>query len=167
MTRAKDEADAAARVIERTTGAAHVAIRESTGQSKAPGPSGGPERRVKPRYAIALQVTLVGGHNFYLGLSENLSEGGLFVQTQNPLAIGTTIRVEFTLPTSGDTFTVVGEVRWVRLPDAVREDHNNYGAADAEAGTPGIGIRFTEMTPETSAAITKFISIRNPEFYTE
>ncbi len=165
MARTKDEADVAERVIDRTTRSAHVTIKESTGTSGAPGA----ERRVKTRFAASLKVTLVGEHNFYVGLSENLSEGGIFVQTQNALPIGTTIRVDFTLPTSGDAFSIVGQVRWVRLPDAVREEHNNYGggAASGDARKAGMGIQFLAMTPETSSAITKFITIRNPEFYTE
>jgi uncharacterized protein (TIGR02266 family) len=167
MKRAKDEAELAARIIEKGTQPAHVGIRESTGVSGAPGPHAPPERRLRPRYAVGLRITLVGDHNFYLGLSENLSEGGLFVHTQNALPIGTTIRLEFTLPMADDVHTVVGEVRWVRLANAVREDHNNYGAGATAAPQPGMGVQFRELSDATAAAIKKFITIRDPEFYAE
>ena len=112
-------------------------------------------------------VTLLGDHNFYTGLTENLSEGGLFVHTQSTLPIGTVLRVEFTLPTSSEKLSMVGEVRWIRSPDAVREAHNNYGSAGAGGLKPGMGIQFKELAPESVKAITKFISIRNPDFYAD
>jgi uncharacterized protein (TIGR02266 family) len=167
MVKSKDEAEVAARVIDRSTGAAQVSIRESTHQSGAPGPSAEADRRRKPRYAVTLSVTLLGDHNFYTGLTENLSEGGLFVHTQSTLPIGTVIRVEFTLPTSSEKLSLVGEVRWTRSPNAVREEHNNYGSVNADAVKPGMGVQFKELTPETVRVITKFISIRNPDFYAE
>jgi uncharacterized protein (TIGR02266 family) len=162
--RTKDEQEVVARVIDRTTATAHVLVRESTGLTAAGAPAKRADKRVAPRYAVSMSVTLVGDHNFYMGLTENLSEGGLFVQTQTTLPIGTTIKVEFTLPTSSTTLTVVGEVRWVRSPNAVRKEHDNFGSDDAK---PGMGIQFKELTPETAKVITKFIGLRNPEFFTE
>lgn len=167
MIKSKDEADVAARVIDRTTESAQVSIRYSTINPAASEPGVERDRRAKPRYGVSLSVTLFGDHNFYIGLSENLSEGGLFVQTQTTLPIGTTIQIEFTLPGSSAAFSVVGEVRWIRSANAVREDYNNFGSGGDEASKPGLGIQFKELTPETAAAITKFIRLRDPDFYTE
>lgn len=85
MIKSKDEADVAARVIDRTTESAQVSIRYSTINPAASEPGVERDRRAKPRYGVSLSVTLFGDHNFYIGLSENLSEGGLFVQTQPTL----------------------------------------------------------------------------------
>jgi uncharacterized protein (TIGR02266 family) len=167
MLRSKDEQDVAARVIDRTTATAQVVVTKSTGHSSPPGVDAESERRVKPRFAVAMSVTLVGDHNFYMGLTENLSEGGLFVQTQRTLPIGTSIRVEFSLPTSNVMVSCVGVVRWVRSANAVRKEHNNFGSGGDEAFKPGMGIQFTALTPENVKVITKFISIRKPEFYLE
>jgi len=156
MSGTKKEAGLEAQDLRSTTEGATTAASGATGEA---------DRRIKPRHAVSINVTLFGEHNFYVGLSENLSEGGLFVGTQNILPIGTLIRMEFTLPTFPDAVSVVGEVRWVRSPNAFSKDHNNFSSGGGDAGRPGMGIQFKELTPEVSKAITKFIGIRDPEFY--
>ncbi len=167
MVKSKEEAEVVARVIDRSTATAQVLVRPEAGLSGPPGANAEADRRIKPRFAVTMSVTLVGDHNFYMGLTENVSEGGLFVQTASTLPIGTTIRIEFTLPTSSTKISVVGQVRWVRSANAVRKEHNNFGSGGDEAFKPGMGIQFTELTPETLRVITKFIGIRHPDFYTE
>jgi uncharacterized protein (TIGR02266 family) len=164
MVRTHDEAEVAAHVINRTTAAAQVLVEES-----ADAAANADDRRARPRYAVTMSVTLVGDHNFYMGLTENLSEGGLFVQTQRTLPIGTILRVEFTLPTSSTPVSVVGEVRWVRSANAVRKDHDNFGSGGGGdlPFKPGMGIQFSDLSAETERAIAKFITIRNPDFYTD
>jgi uncharacterized protein (TIGR02266 family) len=156
MIRTKDEAEVTARVVDRTTATAQVLVREAAA-----------ERRGQPRYDVTIKVTLLGDHNFYMGLTENISEGGLFVQTQRLLPMGTTLRMEFSLPTSSEAISAVGEVRWVRSANAVREEHNNFGSGGEDAFKPGMGIQFKELSPETAAAIAEFIQIRKPDFYAE
>ncbi|HEX4513894.1 MAG TPA: PilZ domain-containing protein [Polyangiaceae bacterium] len=157
MMRSRDEAEFAKRVIDRSTAVAQVLVRE---RDEA-------ERRVKPRYDVKLTVTLVGDHNFYVGLTENISEGGLFVQTQRALPIGATLHVEFSLPTSSEKVVVVGVVRWVRSANALAKEHDNFASGDEEAFKPGMGIQFVDMSPVALRAITKFIGIRNPDFYAD
>jgi uncharacterized protein (TIGR02266 family) len=158
MMRTKDEVEFSARVVDRSTATADVAMREI-----APSEA---DRRDKPRFAVSIGVTLLGDHNFYMGLTENISEGGIFVQTQRTVPIGTRISVEFSLPTSRDTIRVVGEVRWGRSPNAVRAEHDNFGSGGEEVKA-GIGIQFTEMSDDAAKAIAKFITIRRPDFYAE
>jgi len=38
-------------------------------------------RRVHARYALDLEVSMSSEHNFYAGLAENISAGGIFVAT--------------------------------------------------------------------------------------
>jgi uncharacterized protein (TIGR02266 family) len=128
-------------------------------------PSVAPERRVKPRCKLALALTLHGGHNFYLGVSENLSEGGLFVVTYMKLEIGEIVEVEFTLPTLDRPCRVVGEVRWARTADCNRAEHNNYGTVDDEHHRPGYGIQFKAVRNEDQNAIEQFLATRQPDFY--
>jgi len=56
-------------------------------------------------------------------------------------------------------------VRWVRSANAVRQEHDNFGSGGDEAFKAGLGIQFQHLTPEAARAITKFISIRSPDFY--
>ena len=157
MMRSKDEAEFAQRVIHRSTAAAQVLVRE---RDEA-------ERRVKPRYDVRLTVTLVGDHNFYVGLTENISEGGLFVQTQRTLPIGATLQLEFSLPTSSAPITVTGVVRWARSANAVAKEHDNFASGGDEAFKPGMGIQFVDVSDAALRAITKFIGIRHPDFYAD
>ncbi len=91
-------------------------------------------RRNQTRHAIALGITLVGENNFYLGMSENLSEGGIFIATEHAVAIGTVVTLELSLPTRAVPLVVVGTVRWARA-----------AAADNAAG---VGVQFAEVSPE-------------------
>ena len=163
MTRANDEADVAERLVSRATSSAEVVLKAER-EPAVPGQAVKNERRAETRYAINLSVTLVGDHNFYVGFSENLSEGGIFVRTQQVLPIGTRLEVTLTLPTCSTAVRAVGIVRWVRLPDAVREEHNNYGSGDPSS-KPGMGLQFEALDPATADAITRFAKYREPEFF--
>jgi uncharacterized protein (TIGR02266 family) len=163
MTRKKDEAEAAARMITVGTKTAEVVIRRDG--PEGPEPEAEDERRRQPRYTLNLTVALFGDNNFYLGVSENISEGGLFVRTHNVLAAGTRIKLEFTLPTSNKPVSTLGVVRWVRSPDAVRKEFNNFGSVDDVDSKPGMGIEFEGLASEAAEAISKFIRYRKPEFY--
>jgi uncharacterized protein (TIGR02266 family) len=111
----------------------------------------GTARRTAKRLVVQLAVGLQSEHNFYQGLSENISEGGLFIATHQLLSIGTTLTLEFGLPGRSEKVTVQGTVRWVR--DA------------AGSHSPGMGVAFTEMDADTLAAVKEFIRLREPEFY--
>lgn len=158
MVRTRDEAQVATRIIDRSTAAAAVSVRQAASAD---------ERRIKPRYDVCLRVTLLGDHNFYVGLTENLSEGGLFVQTQQTLPVGTSLRLSLTLPTSTAPIELLGEVRWVRSANAVRKEHNNFGSVEEHAFKSGMGIQFQDLSGDAAKAIAKFISIRKPDFYLE
>ena len=163
MTTTKDEAELAERVVAVETKTAEVVIYERA--PEGPGQKAEDERRKRPRYTLHLTVSLFGDNNFYLGLSENVSEGGLVVRTQDVLATGTRIKVEFTLPTSSKPVSAIGVVRWVRSPDAVRQEFNNFGSVDDESSKAGMGIQFEEIDSQATEAISKFIRYRKPEFY--
>lgn len=44
--------------------------------------------------------------------SVNVGEGGIFVQTDLPLGIGTEVHLEFTLPGGGGPIRMTGKVAW-------------------------------------------------------
>jgi len=123
------------------------------------------ERRANERSKLALSLTLHGGHNFYVGVSENISEGGLFVVTFMKLEIGEQVELEFTLPTLDRSIRVVGEVRWCRTPDANHAEHNNYGDMQDEYHRVGYGVQFKGVHPADQEAINDFLKTREPDFY--
>jgi len=111
------------------------------------------ERRQHPRHHTDLKITMLSEHNFFMGLSENMSEGGLFVATHDMQPIGTMVDLKFKLPMHDEPLEVRGEVRWVRP----------Y-SQDVEAA-PGMGVRFVGLTAEQGELIRAFLRSRPPIFY--
>lgn len=99
-----------------------------------------------------MEVTFESDHNFFMGFSENISEGGLFIATHSLREVGTRIALTFELP-EGRAIHATGEVRWVRL-------YNERSDAP-----PGLGLSFVDLTPEDAAEISAFVRRRAPIFY--
>jgi uncharacterized protein (TIGR02266 family) len=109
--------------------------------------------RAHQRLAFEIQVDIVSEHNFYAGLSLNISEGGLFVATHVSYPVGTRLEVRLLLPGDELPTTLMTEVRWVR-------PHSDEQGAGA-----GLGLRFMDVPPEVLAKISQFASRRDPLYY--
>jgi uncharacterized protein (TIGR02266 family) len=114
-----------------------------------------PQRRQHPRYRVDLDVSLGSDHNFYAGLVENLSAGGVFVATHLLKPVGEQIELAIHLPDSEDVLRGLGEVRWIR----------EY--VERSELPPGMGIRFIDLPQESLERIERFLSKREPLFYDE
>src|ERR1700733_903690 len=55
-------------------------------------------RREHERFSVELEVSLGSEHNFYAGLAENLSAGGVFIATHQLKPVGSTIELTINLP---------------------------------------------------------------------
>ena len=111
--------------------------------------------RAAERFDLEVKVDLESDHNFYTGLTQNISSGGLFIATHHLRKIGDRITLKFTLPGSEKVLAVETEVRWIR---------ENSALLRAENGT-GMGVRFINLSPEASAAISSFLESRESLFY--
>ena len=56
------------------------------------------ERRTAPRIELEIEVGLETEHNFYTGLTQDISSGGIFVATPLSYRVGEKMVVRFTLP---------------------------------------------------------------------
>ena len=110
-------------------------------------------RRQHERFSVELEVNVNCEHNFYAGLAENLSAGGVFIATHRRQQVGSKLEVSLKLPDSEEAFTLVGEVRWVRVYN------------ESSDTPPGLGIRFTELPAGATAAINRFLGQREPLFF--
>jgi uncharacterized protein (TIGR02266 family) len=110
------------------------------------------ENRAHRRLHVEIEVTLVSESQFYAGLSNNLSEGGVFVATYVTRKIGEKLDLTLTLPDAKPIRTV-GEVRWVR------------GVSDRIDLPAGIGLRFVTLSEEDAKAIVAFLRKRQPLFF--
>ena len=111
--------------------------------------------RAAERFDLEVKVDLESEHNFYTGLTQNISSGGVFIATHHLRKIGDRITLKFTLPGSEKVLDVETEVRWIR---------ENTALMRAEGGT-GMGVRFINLSPETSAAINAFVQARESLYY--
>ena len=111
--------------------------------------------RAAERFDLEVKVDLESDHNFYTGLTQNISAGGLFIATHHLRRIGDQITLKFTLPGSEKPVEVETEVRWIR---------ENSALMRADAGT-GMGVRFINLSPQASAAITAFLESRESLYY--
>src|SRR5436190_17016844 len=111
--------------------------------------------RASERFDLEVKVDLESEHNFYTGLTQNISAGGLFIATHHLRRIGDRITLKFLLPGSDKALAVETEVRWIR---------ENTALMRADGGT-GMGVRFINLTPEAQTAITSFIQSRESLYY--
>src|SRR5262249_9518057 len=77
-------------------------------------PEGHTEHRRDPRKEVKVEIGLHGENNFYTGITENISKGGVFVATHEPHEIGAFVELEVTLPGINRPIKTSGKVRWVR-----------------------------------------------------
>lgn len=111
------------------------------------------DRRQQPRFAVAVQVTMDSEHNFYTGLTQDLSSGGLFVATHVIRAVGERVHLQFTLPTSAVPIEAVTEVRWIRTTPV-----------KGGGGEPGMGLMFLDLSAEAKKAVHAFLKKRDSLF---
>src|SRR4051812_7020419 len=94
------------------------------------------EGRAQPRAAVYANVDMTSEHNFWSGLTMNMSEGGLFVATHNIVAAGTTLLLNIRLPFEPDPIVVLAQVRWLRPYNSGQDDV-----------PPGLGLQFIDAEP--------------------
>ena len=112
------------------------------------------QRRAAKRFPLKIEVSYGSEHNFYTGFVENMSSGGLFVATHDPVSIGELYELTFTVPGLRRSCTATCEVRWVR----------EYNPLDPDT-VPGMGLRFRQLDSDARAAIELFIRHRDPIFF--
>ena len=96
--------------------------------------SGGANRRSYARYDTSLSVDVRSGETFLFAYITNISEMGIFIHSESPLAIGTELTLRFATE-DGTPFELPGMVVWIN-PLRMNGDNPN----------PGMGVRFSELT---------------------
>ncbi len=107
------------------------------------------ERRSWERVSLEVEVTLTSDSQFFAGLSGDVSEGGIFVQTYKSYAVGSRVLLAFSLP-SGEIRTE-GVIRWVR--------------PSSDGTLPGVGISFESLPPGERRSIEAFCKARPPLYH--
>jgi uncharacterized protein (TIGR02266 family) len=107
----------------------------------------GEQRVAGQRVTVEVDVGVLSESNFYAGIAADVSPGGVFVSTPQPLAVGTDMTLYFTLE-GGRTLQADGVVRWTRPGDTNLP--------------PGMGVAFTRLSPEDQRAIGDYCANRAP-----
>ena len=111
--------------------------------------------RASERFDLEVKVDLESDHNFYTGLTQNISSGGLFIATSAIRKIGDRITLKFSIPGTPEPISVETEVRWIRENSALQRTD----------GATGMGVRFVNLSPAAAAAIQKFVQDRDSLYY--
>ena len=124
----------------------HVSVRVDDGKSERPADADGRTQRESE-----LTVEFAQDSQFVVGLSEDLSCGGIFVATYRRLPLGTAVRLGIELP-NGHVVEACGVVRWTRERD---------DGVDRQ----GLGVLFTEVSDGALAAIADYCRLRPPLYF--
>jgi uncharacterized protein (TIGR02266 family) len=107
---------------------------------------------------LELEVGFETDSNFYTGLTQDISTGGLFVATHSLRRVGEKLMLKFTLPGQPAPVVVQGEVRWLRESSSLHRS--------AHDGAPiGMGIKFHNLTAQARLSIVTFLRTRDSIYY--
>jgi type IV pilus assembly protein PilZ len=106
---------------------------------------GGIERRRYERFETSISVDYANGDTFLFSYIQNISEMGIFIRSDEPLPVGTMLRMRFA-PEGQEAIELSGEVTWVN-PFRPFGDNLN----------PGMGIRFSALTPDQRERIVELV----------
>ena len=67
----------------------------------------------------------------------NIAALGIFIRTNDPLSVGTTLRLQFAPGGAIDPYEMLGRVAWINRLSAFGENLN-----------PGMGVKFLDMQPD-------------------
>ena len=105
--------------------------------------------KTKPRRADRLQHELLVAYRtvdgFITDWAVNISQGGIFINTRNPLSVGTTVRLIVSLPDAQFPFDLTGRVARVNEFD------------NPSNQVPGMGIEFVDVDEDKRSRIERFV----------
>lgn len=114
------------------------------GESQRPEDSQREHERTEAPIPVKLRPPTVA--DFVEQYSKDLSEGGVFVRSENPMREQTLVSVEIHIKERGQVINGVGRVVWLRKPE---EASKNRPA--------GMGLKFVKLTDADRARIAQFV----------
>lgn len=91
------------------------------------------ELRTTKRLPVRVMVEYESIEDFLIDYTANISIGGMFIQTDKPLPVGTRFRLRLQVPGRARAIETFGEVRWSM-------EDSSFGAQQ------GMGIRFDDLS---------------------
>ena len=108
-----------------------------------------PNTRQAKRTPVTLKIKFKSAtlEEFIERYAVDVSHGGIFIRTKEPLAVGTTMKFEFQLKDASPLIGGEGTVVWTRENDPARP-----GVA------PGMGVRFDRLADGSQAVLDKILA---------
>ena len=104
------------------------------------------EHRQDLRGEVAFEVHYRSAQEFLSAFSANISGGGIFIRTQEPLPLNHAVRMRFTLPGVNYHFDCHGIVVWAN-------------PSPTKSFLPaGMGIKFVNLVGESKKLIEEFVA---------
>jgi type IV pilus assembly protein PilZ len=103
-------------------------------------------RRGSDRVEVTWSVDCESQDTFLYANITNISEFGIFVQTHEPLEVGTRVILRFAPPGSDEPFVLHGQVQWVNAVRMLADNPN-----------PGMGIRFVDLTSDARSRLIEAV----------
>jgi len=116
--------------------------RSSSGLEQEPGPWSGVERREFMRLPTHIRIQITDPSEAELRVAQDISQGGLFIATRRPLAVGSEVRLQ--LEQKETVIEVRGAVAWAQ-------------SEPSEDRAAGMGIRFGKLSLEQRRAISRLV----------
>lgn len=111
------------------------------------------EARSEPRISLSIRVKYHTAEGTQVeSRAGGIGGGGLFIESFTPLAVGTKLLMEFTLPESPtEWLSAKGVIAWV------------CPKADQYTFSPGMGVRFSDIATETRNRVLSLVhSVKGP-----
>jgi len=109
----------------------------------------GLERRKHPRVDVRFEISYQHLDDFFYDYAINLSRGGMFIRTVRPLALGTQLKLRFSIPGRKELIETSGRIVRVVKPD------------DPHGHDPGMGIEFQALAEKDIALINSLWEIES------
>jgi uncharacterized protein (TIGR02266 family) len=101
------------------------------------------DRRHSERENVKIPVDYSAVDAFFSEFTTNINEGGMFIETETPPPLDTTVQLQVRLPDLERPIKLGGRVAWV---------------SDGKAGSPpGMGVEFQDLTPELRGTINDLV----------
>lgn len=96
------------------------------------------------RAEVEIEIQYRTGQEFLAAYTKNISGGGVFIRTAQPLPLNQKVELRFTLPGLDRRFEIGGLVVWVNT-----SSRSSFPA--------GMGIKFNEIEPADAKTIADFV----------
>ncbi len=109
-------------------------------------------RRANPRVLKVLSLTYKDRQSFVKAYTSNVSAGGFFIKTENPLVPGEQFLLKLQLPGVQDPIRIKCDAIWARKRE------------ESQAGKPsGMGVKFSEISKKDFKFLKEYIEASEPD----